>query len=197
MVTKNESKVLRKVLMAFGEYHSINSLAKQCGLTPNGTLKILKKFENQGILRLKKISNINSYKINFLDNKTKSILELSLIPEVSGKLKFREEDLKPLKDVSEICILFGSYISEKKQPNDLDVFFMIKEKKFEEYKKLSKKIYRTMPLKVHDVLQTEKDLKKNLVEKNKVIIEILRKGVILWGYDKIIKVMEDVSKNGG
>lgn len=183
--------------MAFGEYHSINSLAKQCGLTPNGTLKILKKFENQGILRLKKISNINSYKINFLDNKTKSILELSLIPEVSGKLKFREEDLKPLKDVSEICILFGSYISEKKQPNDLDVFFMIKEKKFEEYKKLSKKIYRTMPLKVHDVLQTEKDLKKNLVEKNKVIIEILRKGVILWGYDKIIKVMEDVSKNGG
>jgi DNA-binding Lrp family transcriptional regulator len=191
MITKNESKVLRMVLMAFEEDYSINHIAKQCNLTPNGTLKILKKFESLGVLKLKKVANINSYKINFTDNKTKSILELSLIPEISGKLKFRMEDLKPLKDISEICIIFGTYIDEKKQPNDLDIFFVIKEEDFDKYKTLSRKIYQTIPIKVQDVLQTKKDLNKNILKKDKVIMEIFRKGVILWGYDKAIKIIEN------
>jgi len=191
MTTKNESKVLRMILMAFGEDYSINYVAKQCNLTPNGALKILKKFESQEVLKLKKIANINSYKINFTDNKTRSILELALIPEIFKKLKFRMEDLKPLKNISEICIIFGSYIDEKKQPNDLDIFFVIKENDFDKYKTLSKKIYQTMPIKVQDVLQTEEDLKKNIINKDKVIIEIFRKGVILWGQDKLIKIIEN------
>jgi len=177
--------------MAFGEDYSINYIAKQCNLTPNGTFKILKKFENLGVLKLKKVANINSYKINFTDNKTKSILELSLIPEISGKLKFRMEDLKPLKNITEICIIFGSYIDEKKQPNDLDIFFMIKKENFDKYKILSRKIYQTMPIKVQDVLQTKEDLNKNIINKDKVVMEIFRKGVILWGYDKSIKIIGD------
>ena len=71
MITKNESKVLRMLLMAFGEEYSINRIAKVCGLSPNGALKTLRKFESQGILTVKKIANINSYKINFSNNKTK------------------------------------------------------------------------------------------------------------------------------
>jgi DNA-binding Lrp family transcriptional regulator len=191
MVTKNESKVLRMILMSFGEDYSINYIARKCNLTPNGTLKILRKFENQGILTLKRVANINSYKINFENNKTKSILELCLIPEISGRLKFRMEDLKPLKNISEICIIFGSYISEEKNPNDLDAFFVIKENKFNEYKSLSKKVYQTIPIKVQDVLQTKSDLKKNISNKDKVIIEILRKGVILWGQDKLIEIIKN------
>jgi hypothetical protein len=191
MATKNESKVLRMILMAFGEDYSINYIAKQCNLTPSGALKILKKFESQRVLKLKKVANIISYKINFADNKTKSLLELALIPELSGKLKFRMEDLTPLKDISEICIIFGSYTDEKKQPNDLDIFFVIKEDDFDKYKISSRKIYQTIPIKVQDVLQTEEDLNKNILNKDKVIMEILRKGVILWGQDKLIKIIEN------
>jgi hypothetical protein len=114
-----------------------------------------------------------------------------LIDEISGRLKFRMEDLNQLKNITEICIIFGSYIEEKKNPNDLDIFFAIKEKNFDEYKKLSKKIYQTIPIKVQDVLQTEEDLNKNIIKEDKVIIEILRKGIILWGQDKLIKIIEN------
>ncbi|MCX6750475.1 MAG: hypothetical protein NTZ83_03385 [Candidatus Pacearchaeota archaeon] len=177
--------------MAFGEDYSINYISRGCGLAPNGAMKILKKFESLGVLKLKKVANISSYKINFDNNKTKSILELSLIYEISGKLKFRMEDLKPLKDIAEICIIFGSYTDEKKQPNDLDIFFVIKEDNFDKYKTLSRKIYQTIPIKVQDVLQTKEDLNKNIINKDKVIIEIFRKGVILWGYDKVINIIEN------
>jgi predicted nucleotidyltransferase len=191
MITKNESKVLRMVLMAFGEEYSINQIAKQCNLAPNGAFKILKKFENAGVLVVRKIANINSYHINFENPKTRSMLELALIDEVFGRVKFRMEDLKTLKDITEVGVIFGSYIGEKKDPNDLDIFFAIKEKNFDKYKELSRKIYQTMPLKVQDVLQTEEDIRKNIIKHDNVIIEIFRKGIVLWGYDKIIEIIEN------
>lgn len=191
MATNNENKVLRMILMSFGEDYSINEIARRCGLAPNGALKILRKFERQEVLKLKKIANISSYKINFAGNKTRNMLELSLIPELSGRLKFRMEDIKELKEIAEICLIFGSYSEDKKQPNDLDIFIVIKKCNYDKYKALSHKIYQTIPIKVHEVLQTEKDLRGNIANKDKVIINIFRNGIILWGQDKIIKLMEN------
>jgi DNA-binding Lrp family transcriptional regulator len=190
MMTINENKVLRKILMSFGEDYSINQIAKQCNIAPNGAFKILKKLEKQGILKIKKIANIVSYKINFENNKAENILELSLIPELEGRLKFRMEDLRSLKKITEACIVFGSYMDDKKQPNDLDIFFILKEKNFEEYKSVSKKIYQTMPIKVHEVLQTEEDLSENISKRDKIIIEIFGKGIIFWGYNEILELVK-------
>lgn len=47
----NEKKVLKRVLMALGKDYSINEIAKKCSLAPNGALKILRKFENLGVLK--------------------------------------------------------------------------------------------------------------------------------------------------
>ena len=51
MLTRNEKKVLRLLLTAFDMEYSINNIAKECGLAPNGAYKILKKFEGEGILK--------------------------------------------------------------------------------------------------------------------------------------------------
>lgn len=191
MLTINEKKVLRKLLASFGENYSINEIAKGCSITPNGALKMLRKFEKEGILKSKKIANIISYSINFDNEKTKNILELALNEDLTGKLKFRYEDLKPLKEIAEVCILFGSYIGLKKEPNDLDLFFILNLLNFKKYKEKSPQIYKTMPIKIHDVLQTEEDFKKNIANKDKVIIEILKNGKILWGGRKIISLIEN------
>ena len=191
MATNNENRVLRRILMSFGEDYSINEIARSCSLAPNGAFKILRKFERQGVLKPKKIANIVSYKINFEDNKTKNILGLSLIPDLEGKLKFRMEDLKELKETTEIGVIFGSYTQEKKQPNDLDILIVVNERKYPKYKLISRKVYQTIPIKVHEVIQTEEDLRKNIKKKDKVIIDILKNGVILWGQDKLIDVIKD------
>ncbi|MDD5192696.1 MAG: hypothetical protein PHH54_04235 [Candidatus Nanoarchaeia archaeon] len=191
MITNNERKVLKMLLYAFGESYSINRIAKECKLAPNGALKILRKFEKEGILDFENIGNMKSYSLNFEDEKTKNILRLALIPELKARLKYRAEDLKHLKEFTEACIIFGSYADLRKEPNDIDLFFIVKNKKFNDYKKESPLVYKTMPIKVHDILQTNKDVAENLKKKDKVIIEILKTGIILWGYDKIINIIEN------
>lgn len=179
------------LLTAFGESYSINQIARKCALAPNGALKILRKFEKEGILSSKKIANIVSYSINFEDEKTKNILELILISELNKKLKFRYSDLKLLKDTTKVCILFGSYIDLKREANDLDIFFILDKRKFRLYKEKSVQIYKTIPVKVHDILQTEEDFSRNIKNKNEVVIEVLRTGIILWGHKKIIDLIEN------
>src|SRR3989344_2301155 len=194
MLTKNEKKVIRTLLFSFGEEYSINETARRCNLAPNGALKILKKFAEEGIIILKKIGNISSYLINFTNSKTRSILELSLIEEANNKIKNRTEDLKELQKITEAAIIFGSYIIEKENPEDIDLFFLLNKENFRKYKEEAKKIYPAMPIKVHDVLQTSEDLEKNILKKDKVIIEILRRGFILWGQNKIIEAIKNGHK---
>ena len=128
MITENEKNVLKMLLYAFGESYSINRIAKECDLAPNGALKILRKFEKESILKFRNIGNMKSYSLNFEDEKTKNILKLALIPELEGRLKYRAGDLKHLKELTDACIIFGSYADLKKEPNDIDLFFIIKDR---------------------------------------------------------------------
>lgn len=192
MLTENEKKVLRLLFTDLDKDYSINSIAKECNLAPNGAYKILKKFEKENILKVKQIANIKSYRINFKDEKTDNILELALIPKLEGRVKYRLEDFKEIKEITKACMLFGSYIDLKKEPNDLDVLFVIDSKDFKEYKKRLENIKEIVPARVHDVLQTEEDLKNNLVNKDKVILNILKNGIIIWGRKTIINVIKNV-----
>lgn len=192
MFTKNEKKVLKFILTAFGSDYSINNIAKECGLTPNGAYKILKKFENEGSLQYKKIANIKSYKINFNNEKTIKILELILIPTIiKEKIKCRVEDLKHLKEITKVCVLFGSYITDKKEPNDLDILFVLDKVNYKKYKKRLADVSDIIPVKIHDVIQTEEDLAANIKKKSKAVIDALKNGIILWGQERIIKVIKN------
>lgn len=194
MLTENGKKILKLLLMKFDEEYSVNEIARIFNLSPNGALKILKKFEIEGILIPKKIANIKAHSLNFNNEKTKNILELSLISELKGRLKFRREDLEPIKKITTACIVFGSYADMKKEPNDIDVLFIIDKTKFKEYRKKASEIFKTIPIKVHDIIQTKKDFKENIHKKNKVVINALKYGIIFWGHKEIIKLIENEYK---
>jgi predicted nucleotidyltransferase len=98
--------------------------------------------------------------------------------------------LKNLQELTEAGIIFGSYATEKENPEDIDLLFVLKKENFKKYKEEIKKISPIMPVKVHDVLQTKEDLEENISKKDKVIAEILRKGFILWGHDKIVEIIK-------
>ena len=193
MLTKNEKNVLRLLMFSSTDY-SINNIAKECSLAPNGALKILRKFEKEGILRSKDIANIKSYKIDFNNEKTSAILELALASEPEGRIKHRLGDLKALKEIAKSCIMFGSYTNLKKEPHDMDVLLVLDKNKFREYKRKISPIKDIVPVKIHDVLQTEEDLKQNLIKKDEVVLDILMKGIILWGQKTIVGVIENACK---
>lgn len=189
MLTDNEKKVLKLLMAGIGRDYSINEIAKECGLAPNGALKILKKFENEGILIVKRIANIKSYKINFADEKTNAVLELTLMSKLSGRVKNRAEDLAELREAAKACVIFGSYIGTKKEPNDIDVLFVLDKINYREYKKKLGDVIA--PVKIHDIVQTEEDLKENLKKKDKIILEAIRNGAVLWGYKLIVEAVKN------
>ena len=196
MLTLNEKKVLRLLMAAFGKEYSINNIAKECCLAPNGAYKILKKFEREGILKLKAIANIKSYRINFNNEKTHPILELALLSEIEGRVRHRFEDLQNLKKITKTCIIFGSYAKpSKKFPKDMDIFFILDKNRFKDYKKHLTSIKGIVPVKIHDVLQTEEDVKNNILTRDPVLLEILRKGVLLWGQRTLVGIIKNVSQS--
>jgi len=195
MITNNEKKILRFLLAHLNSDYSINEIAKKCSLAPNGAYEILKKFEEKEILNSKKIANSKSYKINFNSIEANKLLELVLIPNYKeSKIKYRYNDLKPLENMTNLCILFGSYITKKEKPNDIDILFVIKKSDYEKYSEVLEKVKRILPLKLHDVIQTKEDLTKNIKKEEKLIIEAISEGIVLWGHEFLIGVIKNAIK---
>lgn len=195
VLTMNEKYVLRFLIVSTGKDYSINDVAKACKLTPNGAYKLLTKLEREGILKAKPIANIKSYKLNFESEKTVKVLELALMPDaIEGRMKLRADDLKPLKAITKACILFGSYITNKKEPGDLDVLFIVEKKDFTAYKKTLLKVQDITPIKIQDIVQTTEDIDKNLRKEDPIIVVSLRDGIVLWGFDTLVEVIKNVSQ---
>lgn len=192
MTTANEQKVIRFLASNVKDL-SINEIARKCKLTPNGAYKILKKFELEEIISPKRIANILSYKLDFNKLKTSRIVELAFIPSrLEGRIKQRDDDLQMLKEKTKICILFGSYISSKKEHGDLDILFVLDKKQFNDFKKNLAKIQDIVPIKIHDIIQTKEDLKQNIKKEDMIVLKSIREGIVLWGFEELVKIIKNV-----
>ncbi len=189
MLTINEKKVLRYLTVNFNLDKSINEVAKDCHLSPNGAYKILQKLKKEGVLYQRDIANIKSFKIGCNSLKAKRIFELAFMDTLEGRLEHRYKDLLPLQEIAEICIAFGSYITDKKRPEDFDLIIVIDKSKFTLYKKALKEVQDATPVKIHDLIQTKQDFIDNLHKDNKVIKQALQRGTVLWGHDVLIEVL--------
>jgi predicted ArsR family transcriptional regulator len=65
MKTKNEEKAILKILQSPEKEYNANSISKLIKITSMGALKLLKRLEKEGILELRKVSNISFYRVNF------------------------------------------------------------------------------------------------------------------------------------
>ncbi len=192
MLTVNEKKVIRYLLVNFNIDKSINEVAKDCHLSPNGAHKILQKLEAEKVLYQKNIANIKSFKLTCGSLKAKRIIEWSFMDKIEGRLEHRYKDFLPLQKVAEIGIAFGSYVTAKKIPEDFDLMLVIDKSQFTEYKKTIKMVQEVVPLKIHDVIQTKSDFINNLRQDNKVIKKALQEGIVLWGHEQLIEVLSNV-----
>jgi len=189
-MTENEQKIVRLLATSAGTDYSINEIAKECGMNPNGAYKILVKLENEGTLLSKRIANIKSYKINF--HASLGVLRTNFAfveRNHEGRIKARMEDLACLKSLTKACMFYGSYITTKKNPGDLDVLFVIDRNSYGEFMKKLVKVKATSPIIIHELVQTTEDLLKNLKSHDPVIVGALRNGLTLWGYETLVGVI--------
>lgn len=194
ILTAKERRVLRFLATTMQDF-SINDLARACKLAPSGAHKVLKKLEKEGVVKAKSIANIVSYKLDFQGDSTESVLHMAFVPgELEGRVKLRAQDLRPLKESTQVCIIFGSYITAKRNPSDLDLLLVLEKTNFEAYKQALAKVKDVTPIKIQDVMQITEDLVQNLKKGDPVITGALRTGVVLWGFDVLVQVIKNVSQ---
>ena len=191
-LTNKESEILLKLFKDFNRDYNANSISKEVKVTPRGALKILKKLEENKLIKGRQLGRAVFYHVNLEDEYVCKIIETLLIAEAREKASRWLEEFKDIFKDSDIIIVFGSIIRNPKEANDIDVLFVFKESKYRKIADFIKDKNKILFKKIHDIPMTIKDLSENL-KHNKAIIDAVGTGYVLSGSDKLIKVVKNVT----
>ena len=186
-ITKNEAKVVDFILRNFSSNYNINQIAREVKLSPRGAFKILKKLESNKVLISQKIGNNLIYKINFENDFSLDVCQFVLAEkEATPYIQAWINDLQPLKEFTEMSILFGSVLTKEKQANDVDILLVFPEENLSQVQEQIKKINQIKSKKTHVIIQTKKDLLNNIKKRNPALLEEIKTGLILWGRNILV-----------
>ncbi len=191
----NEIRSSLKLLKEPLADYNANSLSKNQGITAMGALKILKRLEKQNLLRSKKMGKAVFYKPNLADDYPKRFFELLLekqAEESSPRVKKWVRELRKLSDKAQAAIMFGSVL-EKQDHGDVDVLLILEPSQNDVVEKALEELNQLNVKKIHAVKQTKEDLAQNIRKGDRVVLEALGKGIIPFGYEKIVEAIKDAA----
>ena len=191
MSNNNKNKILNFLLRNTNQYN-INEIAKILKLSVGSVHKILKSLEERKIVNLKQLGNASYYSLNLNNTETIKYCEFLLIEEKNNLLENNKTAKIYISDLEKYdaksVILFGSILNKEDKAKDVDVLFIIKNKKqINEINNFCLEISKIRTKKVNPLIMEEKDLIDNIKNKNNVILDILKKGIILKGENLFIK----------
>lgn len=195
-ITQNEIKILQVLFKEFNTRYNANNLSKQIGLTSMGALKILKNLKKQNIIKAEQLGKAVFYKLNLDNDYVNTYLEFLLKKEAEQalpKVKRWIKELRIFKNSAEIGILFGSVL-KKTDFTDLDLLLVLKKSQNKKINQISNEIKKVNIKKIHIIKQTKKDLISNLKKENKIILSIVKNGIVLFGHKSLIEVIKHVTR---
>jgi predicted nucleotidyltransferase len=191
-LTEKEKEALLILFKDFSSYYNANSLSKKISISHVGAQKLLKRFKEAGLTVTKKIGKSIIHKLNINDDYKQKLVSFLLADEANNFKRWKDE-FKDLFKRDRIVLIYGSAIKNYKTASDIDIMLVIKKNEIDEVSKIINMIGKILPKKIHSINLTEKDLLENIKEKNEVIIDIIKDAVILYGYDKYVEVIKNVT----
>lgn len=189
-LTRKEQEALLIIYKDFSNYYNANSLSRVLGISQVGTMKMLKRFEKKEILVSKKIGKSIVYKVNIDAELVQKLISFVLVNESYKYLKWKDE-FKSIYGGGRVVLFYGSASRNYSKAKDIDLFVILDKKDIHELDKDIEEIQSVLPKKLHVIKATMKDLEKNIKEDNKAMIEILRTGIVLYGYDQYMGVVNE------
>lgn len=190
-------KVLIRILKDIAVQHTVTSLAKEMSLSRVGTWKILKKLEAEKIINLKSIGSgkTSAYliELNGANILTEKKLELSLAEEAQNNQRWID-NFKELENQADFLILFGSILHSPKEANDIDILIVADKKNISKINETISKIQKLQAKKIHPNNLTEAEFKEEISKQNKIFIDAVKKGAVLFGQEKFIKLAKEMKK---
>lgn len=191
-ITNNEMVFVLNIFKSPEVEYNANSMAKRMGISPMGALKIAKRLEKENIIKSKKLGKAKFYKLNLSSDYVRQYVKFLLKREAEKAhpyIKVWIEDIKKIKS-ADAAILFGSVLRRQKEANDIDVALLIDKKRYRKSKKEIEDIDLLNTKKIHPIYQTEGDFKKNIEKGDKPLLSAI-KGIVVFGEDLIIKLLEN------
>ncbi len=193
-ITQAEMKVVLTLIKSPEMLYNANSLAKVIGITSMGALKILKRLEQESIVKSKKIGKAHIYTVNVEDSYARKYLSLLLVREAqhaNPQVKRWITEIKKIKN-ADVAILFGSVV-EKPSPKDIDVLFVTDQKRFPKLQREINELNELNSKKIHPMYQTMEDIIKNIKKRDKPMLNAI-KGIIVTGEETFIMIYNESRK---
>jgi len=193
-ITQAEMKIVLKIVKSPELDYNANNISKVTGITSMGALKVLKRLENESILKSKKVGKAVIYKINTDSSYACQYIRLILSREslhTSSLVKRWIEELKKIKS-ADLIVLFGSVL-DKLNPNDIDVLLITDQKRFSKLQKEIKELNEINVKKIHPMYQTYEDIVNNIKKRDKPILNAI-KGIVLTGEEKFLDIYNESRK---
>lgn len=187
-LTRKEQEALIIIYKDFTNFYNANSLSKKLEITQVGAMKILKRLEKAGLLASKQIGKSIIYKIDIDDELAQKLMGFAFVNEAGKHERWRNE-FKNLCKKGRIILFYGSASRNYAQAKDIDIMIILKEEEFKEVNAKLEEIQAILPKKIHAIKSTKQDFIRNLRSNNKAILEIIRTGIILCGYDNYMEIM--------
>jgi len=191
-LTEKEKQALLILFKDFENFYNANSLSKSLIISRIGTMKILKKLLNQDLLKDRKIGKSITYKIRLDDDYARKLIAFLLADEANNFKRWKEE-FKDLFKKDRVVMLYGSVIKNYSKAGDIDIMLIIKKADYKEVAKIIEKRQSILPKKIHPIELTANDFLQNIRQKKKAIIDIVKNAVVLYGQDRYVELMKNVT----
>ena len=193
---KSDSQILKILLKQFTIKWGITSLAKEINMTRVGIWKVLKKLEVKKLISLSPIGEGKTstfiISLNWENPLLEKTLELILIEDALKNQRWISNFIE-IKNKLNFLILYGSIIHSPKEANDIDILGVISNKKdFNFIEKAIQEIQKSQIKKIHSENFTKIEFKEEIRKPNKIFIDAIKKGVVLFGQEKFIKFIKEV-----
>ena len=189
--------LLLVLLKDFTTTHTITSLSKELKLSRVGIWKILQKLAAEQYLLIKTIgsgkTSTSIISINWDNLLIKKTLALYLTEESLSQRRW-QVNFAALEPKVDVLILYGSILTSPQQAQDIDLLGIAKQSKFLEIQKISDKIQKTEHKKIHQINFTASELKTELKNDNKAFIDAIKRGIVLFGQENIVKFVSEIVK---
>ena len=190
-LTKKEREALVILFKDFTNYYNANFISKILNISHVGAQKILKRLCNDKILKSEKIGKSITYKLRLEDDYTYKLISLILTDEAKKHERWTEE-FKDLFKNGRILAVFGSIIKNYEKARDIDIM-IIADDNIKEINKIIKQKKGILPKEIHAIIMTSNDLTKNIKKRDKVVIDIIKNAIILYGQDRYINIIKNVT----
>ncbi len=193
--TKKNNEILKILLKEFTIKPTITGLAKEIGMSRVGTWKILKKLETEKLIILSPTgtgkTSAYSISLNWGNPIVEKTVSLALTQDALKNQRWLS-NFSELRGKVDFLLIYGSIINSPKEANDIDILGVTNKNKFLEIEESIKKIQKTQIKKIHSLNFTPAEFKYELEKPNKIFIDAIKKGIILFGQEKFIKFIQSI-----